>query len=117
MKYLYLEGHLDDQLALKDIRTDLMLNMHFKYLNKSKHNNLNQLSNLLYYLPFELNNKNPLFSLQTNEYLQISYFRENTSSINLMMDSSFEKDTGKKLTVMIFVFPKELEVRLFLIRL
>ena len=84
--------------------------MHFKYLQKSRHKNLNELSNIMYYLPFELNNKNPLFSLQTNEYLQISYFKENSSGINLMMDSSFEKDTGKKLSVMIFVFPKNLEV-------
>lgn len=101
---------------MKELRTDLILNIHFKYLQKSKHKNLNEIASKLYYLPYELNNKNSVFSLQTNEYLQISYFRENYSNINLMMDSSFEKDTGKKLTVMIFVFPKSLEVIMTLFR-
>jgi hypothetical protein len=105
-----LEGHFEDQYSLKNLRTDFLLNIHFKYLQKSKHKNINDLASKLYYLPYELNNKNPVFSLQTNEYLQISYFRENHSYINLMMDSSFDKDTGKKLTVMIFSFPKSLEV-------
>lgn len=87
-----------------------MLNYHGEYFKKSKFNQINEISWLIRYLPYELNKKFPLFSLQINDYIQASYFRENFSYVGRNFDSSFDKDTGKKLTCMIILFPEDLEI-------
>ena len=51
--------------------------------------------------------KYPIFQLQINDYIQCSYFRENFSYIGKCYDSSFDHDTGKKLTYLIVLFPNE----------
>lgn len=94
-------------------RTDFTFKFHFSYFNKnSKFKQIDMFSNSVKYLPYELNGKFPNFALQTNEYLQASYFVENTSYIDMMSDSSFEEgcDTGKKLTAMFFLFPDDLKL-------
>lgn len=73
---------------------------------------IHNLSKYLSHLPFELNAKNPIFGLQTNDYFQISYFKSKTSFYNNIRDNSFNSvnDSGKKITICLFLFPKELLV-------
>ncbi len=61
-------------------------------------------------MPYELNMKYSNFALQTNDYLQVSYFRENYSFIKQSIDSSFINDTGRKITYMLILFPFDVEV-------
>lgn len=95
---------------MKDARSDFLFRYHFNFFKNAKHTILNELSSMIYLLPYELNKKYPNFALQTNEYIQASFFRENYSYINKNIDSSFSVDTGKKITAMIVLFPDELEV-------
>jgi hypothetical protein len=106
-----MEGNFEDaSLKFKDIRSDFILKFNTSFFKESKHIQINNLANLINYLPYELNSKHSNFALQTNDYIQACYFRENSSQINKCIDSSFEQDTGKKLTVMIALFPNEVEV-------
>ena len=61
-------------------------------------------------MPYELNMKNPQFQLQVNDYIQVSFFRENYSEIQKIMESSMDYDTGKKLTYLIVLFPNEVSL-------
>lgn len=110
-KYLYMEGLFEDE-SVKDNnhRGDFLFTFHINYFDKSKHKVISELSQIIYALPFELNKRYPLFSLQINEYVQCSYFRENHSYVNMTCDSSFENDTGKKLTYLLVLFPDEVEL-------
>lgn len=115
LKYLYSEGHFEDfNLNNANVRSDQILKFHTKYFKDTKFIQVNKFANLVYYLPYELNFHNSVFGLQTNDYLQISYFRENYSEINLNFDSSFKFDTGKKITVIFFLFPDDIEVKNFI---
>jgi hypothetical protein len=110
-KYLYLEGFFEDtSVKNKDIRRDFILNFHKDYFKESKHKELHNLAQLITYLPYELNLKYSNLALQTNDYIQASYFREYHSYIKQVVDSSFKTDTGRKITVMIILFPNEVEV-------
>lgn len=110
-KYLYMEGLFEDESAKDNThRADFLFNFHINYFDKSKHKVISELSQIIYALPFELNKKYPLFSLQINEYVQCSYFRENHSYVNMTCDSSFDNDTGKKLTYLLVLFPDEVEL-------
>jgi hypothetical protein len=112
-KYLYLEGNFEDtSLKLNGIRSDFMFKYPYGYFKKSKHIDLNEFSNLIYFLPFEFNKHYSNFQLQTNDYIQASFFRENYSCINECMDASLieGKDTGKKLTAVFVLFPEDLEL-------
>jgi hypothetical protein len=111
-----MEGHFEDaSIKFKDVRSDFMLNFNNNYFKDSRHKQINNLANLMKYLPYELNQKYSNLALQTNDYIQASFFRENYSQIVKCIDSSFEIDTGKKLTVMMVLFPDELEVIMFII--
>lgn len=111
MKYLYLEGHYEDSaIKTKDVRSDFIFKFAYNFFKDTKHKEINDFARYLYYLPYELNQKYSYFSLQTNDYIQASYFRENYSCVNLSVDSSFATDTGKKITVMFILFPDELEI-------
>jgi hypothetical protein len=106
-----MEGNFEDaSIKYKDIRSDFMLKYNTSYFKDSKFKEIYNIANLIHFLPYELNNKYSNLALQTNDYIQASYFRENQSAIKRCIDSSFEHDTGKKITVMIAFFPNELEV-------
>jgi hypothetical protein len=111
-KYLYLEGIFEDtSIKNKDLRKDFILNFHKDYFKESKHTEIYNLAQLITHLPYELNLKYSNLALQTNDYIQASYFRENHSYIKQVIDSSFKTDTGRKITVMIVLFPNEVEVK------
>ena len=106
-----MEGNFEDaSLKFKEIRSDYIMNYNINFFKESKHKEITNLANFIHYLPYELNSKHSNFGLQTNEYIQASYFRENYSQIKKCIDSSFEQDTGKKLTVLIALFPNEVEL-------
>jgi len=109
-KYLYSEGYFEDISQKVQTRNDFIYKYNLNFFKKSKHQQISEFSNWIYYLPFELNSKLPNLSLQTNDYVIISYFRENYSQINSNIDSSFINDTGKKITVIMPIFPRDLEV-------
>lgn len=89
-----------------------MFKFNKSFFNNTKFTNLHCLSNLISLFPFELNSKYSCFSLQTNDYLQIMYFKESDSKTEYVMDSSMDKlyDTGKKITVIFIVFPNEVKL-------
>lgn len=97
---------------MSGVRSDFMFKHTYGYFKNSKHADLNEFSNLIYYLPFELNKHYSNFQLQTNDYIQASFFRENYSCISESMDASLieGRDTGKKLTVVFALFPEDLEI-------
>jgi len=109
-KYLYSEGYFEDISLKVEGRKDLIYKYNVNFFKNTKHKQINDFSNLLYCLPFELNSKLPNLSLQTNDYILISFFRENHSHIKKNIDSSFYNDTGKKVTVIIPIFSRDLEV-------
>lgn len=110
-KYLYLEGHFEDYSNNESFkRTDFLLSYHINFFDNTKHQIISKISQMIYALPFELNMKYPNFQLQTNDYFQCSYFRENHSYINKTYESSFNNDTGKKLTYMLVLFSNETEL-------
>jgi len=109
-KYLYSEGYFEDNSFKDSGRTDFIYKYNINFFKNSKHKQISEFSNLIYYLPFELNRKFPNLSLQTNDYIMVSYFREKFSKINVNIDSSFTNDTGKKITIIMPIFPRDLEV-------
>ncbi len=109
-KYLYSEGYFEDISLKFQGRKDLIYKYNINFFKNSKHKQINEFSNLLYCLPFELNSKLPILSLQTNDYILLSYFRENHSLIMNNIDSSFDNDTGKKITAIVPIFSRDLEV-------
>jgi hypothetical protein len=107
-----MEGNFEDaSIKFKDIRSDFLLKYNTGYFKESRFQEIYKLATLTHYLPYELNQKYSNLALQTNDYIQASYFRENHSEIKRCIDSSFDHDTGKKITVIIALFPNELEVR------
>ena len=110
-KYIYMEGLFEDESINDNLnRSDYVLNFSINYFEKSKHKIVSTLTQAIYAIPFELNMKYPIFQLQINDYIQCSYFRENFSYIGKCYDSSFDHDTGKKLTYMVVLFPDEVEL-------
>lgn len=108
-----MEGNFEDNsMKMQEIRTDFIFKHSFKFFKNTKHKTIDEFCNYLYCLPFELNKKFPILQLQTNDYIQASYFRENESRIIKMVDSSFKEglDTGKKFTVIFALFPDNLEL-------
>ena len=116
-RYIFLENLFENsslRLGFKEAtRTDFMLRFNYNYFKTSKFKSINNFANIVRYLPYELNKHFPNFSLQTNDYLQASYFQEDYSFIDMTVDSSFEEgfDTGKKITAMFILFPNELELQ------
>ena len=111
IKYLYMEGIFEDNSAKEGThRTDFLLNFNINYFEKSKHKIITTLTHSIYALPFELNMKYPNFQLQTNDYIQLVYFRENFSFIGKSFDCSLKFDTGKKLIYFVVLFPDEVEL-------
>lgn len=115
-KYLYSEGYFEDISLKVEGRKDFIYKYNINFFKNTKHKQINDFSNLLYCLPFELNSKLPNLSLQTNDYILISYFRENHSLIKKNIDSSFENDTGKKINAILPIFSRDLEVKNFLFK-
>lgn len=109
-KYLYSEGFYEDISLKVQGRKDFIYKYNINFFKNTKHKQINEFSSLLYCLPFELNSKLPNLSLQTNDYILVSYFRENHSHIMKNMDSSFNDDTGKKVTAIMPIFSRDLEV-------
>jgi hypothetical protein len=106
-----MEGGFEDaSIKFKEIRSDFILKFNSNYFKDSKHKQIHNLANLIRYMPYELNQKYSNLALQTNDYIQASFFRENYSQINKCIDSSFDQDTGKKLSVLVALFPDEVEV-------
>jgi hypothetical protein len=108
-----MEGNFEDSsLKMKDFRSDFIYKHNYQYFKNSKHKTINEFANLVYHFPFELNKKFPEFQLQTNDYIQASFFRENHSCLNRIYDSSFKEghDSGKKLTLLFVLFPEKLEL-------
>lgn len=99
----------EDQ-KLSNTRSDHIFKYSTAFFKNSKHKEIFSFSQLLYYLPYQLNYLNFSFCLQVNDYIMISYFKDNCSSISAVKDSSFENDTGKKLTAMVVLFPEDLDV-------
>jgi hypothetical protein len=109
-KYLYLENHFEENKT--QYRSEYVLKFSCSYFKNSKHTQIAQIAQLLYYIPYELNAKYENFCLQTNEYMTCSYFKNKEGFINMVMDSNMKSnlDTGKKITFMIILFPDELEL-------
>ena len=105
-KYMYDEGLFEEKVNNEN-RTDFLFNFHINYFKDSKFKIVNNLTEAIYSMPYELNMKNPQFQLQVNDYIQASFFRPNYSEIKKIMESSMEYDTGKKLTYLIVLFPNE----------
>lgn len=108
-KYMYDEGLFEEKVN-NESRTDFSLNFHVNYFKESKFKLVNNLTEAIYSMPYELNMKNPQFQLQVNDYLQASFFRPNYSEIKKSMESSMEYDTGKKLTYLVVLFPNEVSL-------
>lgn len=109
-QYLNSEGYFEDISLKIEGRKDFIFKYNLNFFNDTKHKQINDFSNFLYCLPYELNSKFPNLSLQTNDYVLISYFRENYSYIKKNIDSSFTNDSGKKITAIIPIFSRDLEV-------
>lgn len=109
-KYLYAEGYFEDISLKIPTRSDFLFKFNLNFFDKTKHKQINEICKLIYYLPFELNSKLANLSLQTNDYAMVSFFKENFGSIKMNIDSSLDNDTGKKLTAIIPIFSRELEV-------
>jgi hypothetical protein len=109
-KYLYAEGYFDDISLKFPQRKDFIFKFNLNFFNKTKHLQINELCKFIYYLPFELNSKFANLSLQINDYAMVSFFKENYGTIKMNIDSSLENDTGKKLTAIIPIFSRDLEV-------
>ena len=107
-KYIYDEGLFEEKINTN--RTDFVFNFHINYFKESKFKIVNNLTEAIYAMPYELNMKNPLFQLQVNDYIQASFFRPNYSEIQKIMESSMDYDTGKKLTYLIVLFPNEVSL-------
>jgi hypothetical protein len=108
-----MEGNFEDSsLKMKDFRSDFIFKHNYQYFKNSKHTTINEFGNLIYYFPFELNKKFPEFQLQTNDYIQASFFRQNHSSLIRITDSSLKEgyDSGKKISIIIVLFPENLEL-------
>ena len=108
-KFMYDEGLFEEKINNAS-RTDFIFNFHINYFKESKFKLVNNLTEAIYCMPYELNMKNPQFQLQVNDYIQASFFRENYSEIQKIMESSMEYDTGKKLTYLIVLFPNEVSL-------
>ena len=108
-KYMYDEGLFEEKVN-NTRRTDFIFNFHINYFKESKFKIVNNLTEAIYSMPYELNMKNPQFQLQVNDYIQASFFRPNYSEIHKVMESSMEYDTGKKLTYLIVLFPNEVSL-------
>ena len=107
-KYMYDEGLFEEKF--NSGRTDFMFNFNINYFKESKFKIVNNLTEAIYSMPYELNMKNPQFQLQVNDYIQASFFRPKYSEIQKIMESSMEYDTGKKLTFLIVLFPNEVSL-------
>ena len=107
-KYIYDEGLFEEKINTN--RTDFVFNFHINYFKESKFKIVNNLTEAIYAMPYELNMKNPLFQLQVNDYIQASFFRPNYSEIQKILESSMDYDTGKKLTYLIVLFPNEVSL-------
>lgn len=107
IKYLYLEGKFETIEITQYKCFTLKYNKNF--FSQSKFNNLNQLSKVITYLPYELNMKFQEFSLQVSDYINIFLFKSNESLFDYTIDSSLNKnyDSGKKLTVGFVLFPND----------
>ena len=108
-KYMYDEGLFEEKVN-DTTRSDFIFNFHINYFKESKFKLVNNLTEAIYSMPYELNMKNPQFQLQVNDYIQASFFRPNYSEIKKIMESSMEYDTGKKLTYLIVLFPNEVSL-------
>ena len=108
-KFMYDEGLFEEKVNNNN-RTDFIFNFHINYFKESKFKLVNNLTEAIYSMPYELNMKNPEFQLQVNDYIQASFFRPNYSEIHKVMESSMEYDTGKKLTYFIVLFPNEVSL-------
>ena len=108
-KYMYDEGLFEEKVNNAN-RTDFIFNFHINYFKESKFKLVNNLTEAIYSMPYELNMKNTEFQLQVNDYIQASFFRPNYSEIHKVMESSMEYDTGKKLTYFIVLFPNEVSL-------
>jgi hypothetical protein len=108
-KYMYDEGLFEEKVN-DTTRSDFIFNFHINYFKESKFKIVNNLTEAIYSMAYELNMKNPQFQLQVNDYLQASFFRPNYSQIKKIMESSMEYDTGKKLTYLIVLFPNEVSL-------
>ena len=108
-KYMYDEGLFEEKINNSN-RTDFVFNFHINYFKESKFKIVNNLTEAIYAMPYELNMKNPQFQLQVNDYIQASFFRPNYSEIQKIMESSMDYDTGKKLTYLIVLFPNEVSL-------
>jgi len=108
LRYLYLEGRFTT--IEQDKMNTFVMKYNKAFFKDTKFENIHNLSTYICYLPFELNSKNPNLSLQTNDYMQITYFKKNTSYAKFTMDSHIDSkyDTGKKISLLFFLFPKEL---------
>jgi len=109
VKYLYLEGKFET-IELSHLKCfQLKYNKNF-FSTSKKFNNLNQFSNEVVYLPYELNMKFQEFSLQVSDYINIFLFKAKHSLFDYTIDSSLNRnyDSGKKLTVGFILFPNEL---------
>ena len=107
-KYMYDEGLFEEKI--NSGRSDFVFNFNINYFKESKFKIVNNLTEAIYSMPYELNMKNPNFQLQVNDYIQASFFRPNYSEIQKVMESSMEYDTGKKLTFLIVLFPNEVSL-------
>ena len=108
-KYMYDEGLFEEKVN-NDNRSDFLFNFHINYFKESKYKIVNNLTEAIYSMPYELNMKNPQFQLQVNDYIQASFFRPNYSQVKKIMESSMEYDTGKKLTYLLVLFPNEVSL-------
>ena len=108
-KFMYDEGLFEEKVNNTN-RSDFIFNFHINYFKESKFKLVNNLTEAIYSMPYELNMKNPEFQLQVNDYIQASFFRPNYSEIHKVMESSMEYDTGKKLTYFIVLFPNEVSL-------
>lgn len=109
MKYLYLEGRFETYET--GSTSCFMLKYHKNFFAKTRFHNLHGLTTNVCLLPYEFNLKYQNLALQVNDYMHILLFKLNSKQ-DYLFDSSMDRklDTGKKITVIFVIFPKEVKI-------
>lgn len=75
------------------------------------------MSRSIVYLPYEFNSKCSFLGLQTNEYVNVEYYKAGHSFKDYFIESGLDikNDSGKKISIMIFIFSNSTQVINFFI--
>lgn len=110
LKYIYHENRF--QLVEEKNMYAYVLKYKNIFFEKSKFSNLINMSRSIVYLPYEFNSKCPFLGLQTNEYVNVEYYKAGHSFKDYFIESGLDikNDSGKKISIMIFIFSNSTQV-------